>query len=137
MGWIFAKRENWWGRWLPLLLAMGVIFFASHQPSVELPNFGLWDLGVKKLRHFLAYALLALLALRALLDGKRPYLTAIFITLIYAISDEFHQTFVPGRNGTPIDVAIDMLGALSCLWLVHWRGWVPQSQAKLTVSSHT
>ena len=127
MGWVFAKRSTWWGGWLPVLLAMGVIFFVSGQPSVELPNFGLWDFGVKKLGHFLAYGALNLLALRAVLDGKRPYLMALLITLAYAMSDEFHQTFIPGRNGTPVDVIIDMLGAFTFLWLVYWRRWVPEA----------
>ncbi|WP_420627680.1 VanZ family protein [Candidatus Leptofilum sp.] len=119
--WILSKRETWWGRWLPLLLAMGVIFFASHQPSADLPDFGLWDLGVKKLGHFLAYAVLALLAFRAVLDWQRPYLTTFLIVFLYALSDEFHQTFIPGRNGTLVDVAIDMTGALTCLWLLQRR----------------
>ena len=83
-----------------------------------LPNFGFWDLGVKKLGHVLAYATLALLAFRAALDWQRPFLTTFLITFFYAISDEFHQTFIPGRNGTPVDVIIDMVGALTCLWLL-------------------
>lgn len=102
---------------------MGVIFFASHQPSIDLPDFGLLDLGVKKLGHFLAYAVLAFLAFRAVLDWQRPYLTAFLIVLLFALSDEFHQTFIPGRNGTLVDVAIDMCGAITCLWLLNRHGW--------------
>lgn len=127
-GWIFAKRASWTGRWLPLLLAMGVIFFASHQPAADLPNFGLWDLAFKKTGHFLGYAGLALLALRAVVDKQRPYLTAFLIVLLYSISDEFHQTFIPGRNGTPVDVFIDMCGAIACLWLCYWR--LPNKEMK-------
>ena len=137
MGWLFRGRTRGWQRWLPLLLAMGAIFFASHQPSFDLPNFGPWDLGMKKLGHFLAYGTLALLALRAVLDGKRPYLMAFFIVLLYASSDEFHQTFIPGRNGTPVDVVIDMAGACTSLWLCRWRGWATpfQTDASSSVSS--
>lgn len=126
MGWVFAKRDSWLGRWLPLLLMMGIIFFASHQPATDLPSFGLWDVSVKKAGHFLGYAVLALGALRAVLDGKRPYLTAITIAFLYALTDEFHQTFIPGRTGTLMDVAIDMSGAFTCLWLIRWRRWTPQ-----------
>lgn len=126
MAWAFARRSTWLWRWLPLLTAMGVIFFASHQPAIELPDFGFWDLSVKKLGHFSAYAVLALLALRAVLDWQRPYLSAILIVFLYALSDEFHQTFIPGRNGSLVDVAIDMAGALTCLWLLNWRRWVPK-----------
>ena len=134
-GWIYARRSSWAGRWLPLLLAMGVIFFVSNQPSTDLPSFGLWDLAVKKTGHFVAYAGLALLALRAVWGGKRPYLTATIIVLFYALTDEFHQTFVPGRNGTLVDVAIDMSGALTCLWLVHWRQWTPQHESHASVET--
>lgn len=128
-GWLFAKRAFWAGRWLPLLLAMSAIFFVSHQPSVDLPNFGLWDLGFKKASHFLAYAGLALLALRAVLEGKRPYLTAFTIVFLFSLSDEYHQTFIPGRNGTLADVFIDMCGALSCLFLLHWWQLPPLAQS--------
>jgi hypothetical protein len=114
---------------------MGVIFFASNQPSYDLPNFGFWDLGVKKLGHFVAYATLGLLALRAVLHWKRPYLTAIIIVFLYALSDEFHQTFIPGRNGTFVDVAIDMSGALTCLGLLHWGRWTPSRSSSASQTS--
>ncbi len=117
---IFAKRASLLSRWLPLLLMMGVIFFASHQPSETLPDFGFWDLGMKKGGHFLGYAFLTLLGMRAVLDWKRPYLAAFIIVFLFALSDEYHQTFIPGRNGTLVDVFIDMSGALSCLLLLRW-----------------
>jgi VanZ family protein len=121
MGWVFAKRTSLLGRWLPLLLMMGAIFFASHQPAVELPYFGFWDVGMKKGGHFLGYALLTLLAVRAVLDWKRPYLAAFLIVFLFSLTDEYHQTFIAGRNGTFIDVFIDMGGALSCLLLLGRR----------------
>jgi len=112
---------------------MAAIFYVSQQPSTDLPSFGLWDLAVKKAGHFLAYAGLALLALRAVWGGKRPYLATALIVFLYALSDEFHQTFTPGRNGTLVDVAIDMSGALTCLWLVHWRQLTPQPGSHASV----
>lgn len=136
MGWVFAKRSSWPGRWLPLLFTMGVIFFASHQPAVDLPNFGLWDVAFKKGGHFLGYALLGALALRAVLDWQRPYLAAFIIVFLHAISDEFHQTFIPGRNGTPVDVLIDMCGALSCLLLLYWRRVAVKADSQLFTGTH-
>lgn len=133
MGWVFAKRSSWLWRWLPLLVAMGVIFFASHQPATDLPDFGLWDVTFKKSGHFLGYAGLALLALRAVLDWQRPYLTAFIIVFLFSMSDEFHQTFIPGRNGTLMDVAIDMSGALTCLWLLHWQRQKQGSKSQSSV----
>lgn len=131
IGWVFARRSSWLERWLPLLLAMGVIFFASHQPATDLPNFGLWDVAFKKTGHFLGYAGLALLALRAVLDWQRPYLSAFFIVLLFSISDEFHQTFIPGRHGTPVDVAIDMCGALTSLWLLYRQRQKQQPKSQI------
>ena len=59
--------------------------------------------------------MLALLLLRA----TGSYAWAFAATIAYACTDEFHQTFVRGRHGSPIDVAIDALGAL--IGLAVWR----------------
>ena len=111
---------------------MGAIYVLSDQPKAGIPSFGVWDLLVKKGSHFLAYAVLAVLAWRGFREGKRPYLWAILLTILYAISDEYHQTFIPGRNGTLVDVMIDSFGGLTALfslrknWL-HWFGLQHQS----------
>ncbi|MCP4423540.1 MAG: VanZ family protein, partial [Chloroflexi bacterium] len=97
-----VEKRTWGGtvvRWLPPLVWMGIIFFVSGQAKTDVPSFGGWDLLVKKGGHFLAYALLAWLLLRAMGEAERPYLYAFIITVLYAVSDEFHQTFVPGRGG--------------------------------------
>ncbi len=106
-------------RWLPLLLWMAAIFFMSNQPSEALPAYGPWDWLIKKGAHFLAYALLAVLAFRVTREGPRPYFLAFLVAVIYAISDEIHQLFVEGRHGTAVDVAIDSLGALTALLLIY------------------
>ena len=103
-------------RWLPLLAWMALIFFFSHQPKAALPSYGIWDLLVKKGAHIVAYALLALLARRA---GLAPGPAAILAAL-YAAGDEFHQTFIPGRNGTVVDVFIDLVGVALGLLLYPW-----------------
>jgi VanZ family protein len=99
-----------------MLLWMGAIFFLSDQPKSGIPSFGFWDALIKKGSHFLAYAVLAYLALRVTSGVKRPYLWAFLITALYAMSDEYHQTFIPGRNGTVMDVLIDSLGGLTALF---------------------
>ena len=104
--------------WLPLLLWMSAIFFVSAQPSADIPDAGQWDLLVKKGAHFVAYGILAVLAFRVVNRGKRPFLTAFLISVLYAMSDEYHQTFVAGRNGTMVDVLIDASGAAFALWLL-------------------
>ena len=108
-------------RWLPALLWMIAIFTLSHQPSVELPHFGLLDLLVKKGGHFLAYAILAVLVQRAWQPGPASWGWALLITAVYAISDEIHQTYIPGRFGSLADVLIDISGGLTALLLSHYR----------------
>lgn len=83
-----------------------------------MPQFGAVDLLVKKGGHALAYAILAVLSYRATESRGR----ALFITFLYAISDETHQLWVAGRNGQPLDVLIDTLGGAVGLWLATRNG---------------
>jgi len=108
-------------RWLPLLLWMAAIYVISDQPDDAVPSFGVWDLLVKKGAHFLAYAILAWLAYRVVENTRHPFLTALLITAVYAASDEYHQTFVPGRHGRGFDWIIDCLGGLGALYVIHRR----------------
>ena len=99
--------------WLPPLLLMGVIFFFSAQPSLD-SGLGWIDTVGRKLVHFGEYALLCLLWWRLLRTGmpsRRAALVAFLISSLYAATDEFHQGFVEGRHGTPVDWAIDTAGA--------------------------
>jgi len=106
------------GRWLPALIMMVLIFLLSSLPASALPYFGRWDVLVKKASHALGYAMLALAyhgALpRSLAPGYR-WLTALFMAALFALSDEFHQSFVDGRTSSLRDVAIDSLGAAVAL----------------------
>ena len=92
-------------RYGPPLLLMALIFFFSAQPDLN-SGLGVWDTIGRKLIHAATYGALFLLWWRAL---GRTW-PAVAITLLYAISDEYHQTFVHGRHGSPLDVAIDMAG---------------------------
>ena len=92
-------------RYLPPLALMALIFFLSAQPDLS-SGLGTWDTILRKLAHMLSYGLLWWLWRRAL---GRP-LVALAITLAYAATDEWHQSFVQGRHGTPRDVLIDAVG---------------------------
>jgi VanZ family protein len=95
------------GRYAPPLLLMAVIFALSAQPDLN-SGLGTWDTIGRKLVHMASYGLLWWLWWRAL--GRRAPALAVAITLTYAATDELHQHFVPGRHGTPVDVAIDAAG---------------------------
>jgi VanZ family protein len=99
--------------WLPPLLLMAVIFVLSAQSSLD-SGLGVIDLIGRKLIHFGAYALLCFLWWRALASVTSPgraALAALILSSVYAVTDEYHQSFVDGRSGNALDWAIDAAGA--------------------------
>jgi VanZ family protein len=104
-------------KWLPVLIWMALIFLVSDQPRAAIPAFDRFDLVVKKGGHILAYAILAFLLRRNGLSLP----TAVAIAAIYAVSDEYHQTFVPGRTGRALDVVIDGVGITLGVLAHHFR----------------
>src|SRR5690349_19619533 len=99
--------------WLPPLVWMAVIFAFSAQPNLN-SGLGWIDHVGRKIIHASDYALLCFLCWRALrtqLDRHAAFAAAFAIAVLYAISDEYHQTFVAGRHGSWVDVAIDSMGA--------------------------
>ena len=115
-------KASWLRCWWPAVVMMLVIFAFSSIPSRELPNFSWADLFVKKGGHMLGYALLALAYARALgWDRKRWWLPWV-LAILFAATDEFHQSFVPGRHPSPVDVGIDAAGG--GLGLLAWYGLI-------------
>jgi len=109
--------------WLPPVLWMGLIFIVSAQPTLPHHPDTLLDLILKKVAHMMEYSVLAFLLWRALSRGRgalsrSALVTAFLVLVLYAASDEYHQTFVPGRNGRLVDVGIDAVGALMALLVV-------------------
>ncbi|HEY4689685.1 MAG TPA: VanZ family protein [Anaerolineae bacterium] len=105
------------GSWMAVLGWMGFIFFLSAQPSF--PDLGLSDRVQEALRvvaHFTLYVVLSLLTSRAVTDDSQRafarFLIVIAICAVYALSDEWHQSFVPNRKADVFDWAVDMIGAL-------------------------
>lgn len=97
---------------------MLAIFLFSSQPSDKLPDFAWADRIVKKGGHMLGYGLLALTYWHGFgwEKGRRPL--AWLLAVLYAGTDEFHQSFVAGRNPSVWDVLLfDNLGAMTTLWL--------------------
>lgn len=73
--------------------------------------------AVRKAAHFTEYAVLGFFTCKAVLCDVRDRKHAILLSQIicsgYAVSDEIHQLFIPGRSGRAFDVGIDSLGALT------------------------
>lgn len=124
--------------WICTLIWMGIIFYLSSQPAAQsdqlsnglkngllsvlmylLPGIENLEIGslnfyVRKNAHFIAYFILGVLVFSLLIQSKaqKPVNLALLICMLYAISDEFHQLFVPGRSGQFRDVLIDGAGAI-------------------------
>lgn len=126
----FAQRiTRYIERWAPALVIMILVYSFSDMPSQSVPRFEGIDTLIKKGAHFIGYALLNLAYLRGLgVKVNRSGLFALALSLLYALSDEYHQSFVPGRNSRMMDVGIDMMGAIFSLYSYrHWpqlRTWV-------------
>ncbi|MGE5544823.1 MAG: VanZ family protein [Bacillota bacterium] len=134
--------------WVPVVLWMMLIFFFSSQSATEsagismkitqaflgfinqvVPVFGSGTIDysylnhvVRKLAHFSLYMVLGILSARALrksgMTGWKPLIAAVLICVLYAVTDELHQVFVPGRSGQISDVFIDSMGGLVGIFLV-------------------
>ncbi|MGB0582914.1 MAG: VanZ family protein [Limisphaerales bacterium] len=139
--------------WFPVLIWMGIIFLMStglgsgsntSRILVPLLNFIFGDVSeetiaalrlvVRKFAHVVEYAILSGLVWRALAkpqknvdvwENKGAWLT-LMICALYAASDEFHQSFVDGRVGTPVDVMIDTVGIVSALAMI----WIWQTRRR-------
>lgn len=107
-----------------LLLYCILIFFLSNQPSLPTPN---GFEGQDKLIHATAYAVMAWLCWQTGLHHytTRPAVLAacsIIFCSLYGISDEYHQSFVAGRDSSLFDWLADTAGA-ALLILFRWQRW--------------
>ena len=141
------NKKLLWLYGLMTLSVMGLIFYMSTKDATESGGMSKWlldtafgrilirllpritdrgdEIDLRKYAHMAEYALLAVpsvLFFRELLMDKRVPIRASFCSLVfccvYACSDEYHQTFVPGRAGAMIDVAVDLVGVSFGLALV-------------------
>ena len=140
--------------WLPVILWAALIFSASGDkksvqhssriiepfvrwliPDISDEAVGTTVLVVRKCAHVTEFAIFALLLRRAanatLWKSNTPWNAkaarfAFVVSVLFAISDEIHQCFVPGRQGAVMDVAIDSSGAIGALFLV----WLFARRAK-------
>ncbi len=110
--------------WLPLLVWMGMIFSGSSIGPVPRVGGKATDLVAHRVAHFLEFAVLGALALRAVSQGRRSTKRDLIITLIgvvlYGASDEFHQGFTPGRSSEGLSVLFDVAGGLAGAGVYRW-----------------
>ena len=124
MGLKIIALPRWLRDFMPLLLLMTLIFWLSNQSILlDIEN----DAGEKtfyKSAHILAYAFLAWFWWRALSPQREAVWSLLWLAfglaVLYGISDEIHQLFVPGRHGRFADVLFDASGALAMILLLRW-----------------
>ena len=142
-------------KWLPVLLWAAVIFFFSTEhfsapqssrilgpllqwlfPDIAPEQVSSIQFALRKFGHWLEYFILAALLYRALVDesrGKhsvRPAARTMAFVLVWAATDEFHQSWVPSRTASIVDVMIDGFGGLFgtfWMYLRHKRAGEPAS----------
>ncbi len=127
-----AKRT---GKWLPVIMWGAMIFYVSGQPKAAIPQLppvenvqphwidaqlgkvGLdRDSFLKKSGHLFAFGIFGLLGMVATGSGWGGFWLATF----YALTDEFHQSFVPTRGASPLDVLLDSAGAALFIGTAVW-----------------
>jgi VanZ family protein len=141
----FARNAKYWG---PVLLWMTFIFWMSTgtfssentsriiepilhflMPSLSPEKLAMMHAAIRKLGHVTEYFILGILLFRAFRGGSKELrnmrwaFSSLLVVVLYAASDEFHQSFVPERTASLVDVGIDTLGGIiaqgvSVLWHV-------------------
>lgn len=102
--------------WFPILICCVLIYIQSAYPAPEnIPHLPVFDKAV----HFAVYALLSILFFRAYrttrikANLKTVMILSILSSVVYGVSDEIHQHFVPFRHADFLDVLADILGSIS------------------------
>lgn len=108
----------------------GSLFYRGARvfiPSLTLAQFAPVHFFIRKAAHFTEYALLALLLFRAFRAGattrwhSRWAFYSLLMVVIYALTDEWHQSFTRYRGGSIYDSLIDIAGGTTALWWLWWR----------------
>lgn len=117
--------------WFPAVVWMAVIFFLSSIPDLR-TGFK-YDFLLRKIAHITEYFILTLLLYRAFkgtfeINGLYIFILPALSAFLYAISDEIHQSFVPGRGCAVRDIFIDSVGIIGFLVTV-WKISLQKSEA--------
>ena len=121
-------------RYLPLVIWLAFISYASSDsfnagntsriigplvlwlfPNTSPETMATIHFITRKLAHFTEYAILGFLAARAFRTSPRWFLISAVLVVLYALLDEYHQSFVPSRTASIFDSLIDMAGGISAL----------------------
>ncbi|MCS7231410.1 MAG: VanZ family protein [Elusimicrobiota bacterium] len=110
--------------WVYVVVWCSVIFFFSSIPDLKIKELGFLDLILRKIAHILEYAILGILFKNAFfvsfnIKEFNSDFFSFILSFIYAVSDEIHQKFVPGRHFALSDIGIDGIGII--LGIILWN----------------
>ena len=155
------KRNRLW-RYGPLVIWAILIFIGSGNvlsgsntsfvarivhwlfPGASVETLAFFHLLVRKIGHLGEYAVLAMLAAHALrtssyeLLRRHWFLASLLVSVLYSLSDEFHQSFIPTRGASIYDCLIDSLGGLiglAIVWLWHQTARRKRGQRAQTIKA--
>lgn len=105
--------------WLPVICWCMIIFYLSSLPNLS-SGLGVWDFIFRKAAHIIEYGILTMLLWRAFNfhNVKSIYNLSGALAVLYAISDEIHQGFVPTRHPSFYDILFDAFGVFLVLFLI-------------------
>ena len=125
---MFISKNNpfRWASILQLFIATGTCIYFSAQENIQLPNVS----SVDKILHLIAFFIYGLslqfffiaLFQKNKTNNKKYAILTIIVGFTFALSDEIHQYFVPGRRADIIDLLVDWLGiclSLLCIKIVN------------------
>ena len=119
--------------WLPPVVWAGVIFVFSSLSVIKTTEIFWQDFILKKTAHVVEFAIFAVLLFRSLkesgVDRKKAGTGALIIAFLYAITDEIHQSFTPGREPRFRDIIFDTIGATLAVYFI-WN-LLPKAPEKL------
>lgn len=116
-------NSNFVKYWLPIFLWGSFIYYLSDQPSLKSSFDPIYDIILRKIWHVIEFGILAFLISRMLglykISGWKFWLIVLFISFVYAVYDEVHQSFIQGRYGTIRDMLVDFNGGF--LGAIMWH----------------
>lgn len=119
--------------WAPVVLWALVIFLFSAMPTNPVSQIHITDFIIKKSAHIVEYAVFTTFLYRALyvsgVSKKEAGIYSIILAVLYGISDEFHQSFTPGRTPKIRDVFFDTTGAIFAIYTI-WN-FLPKAPNKI------
>lgn len=119
--------------WLPVVVWALVIFLFSSLPTSPVSRVYWQEFVVKKSAHVVEYAIFTTLLYRALRASGVEMIEAgiysIILAVLYGATDEFHQSFTPGREPKVRDVFFDTIGSVGSIYLI--RKFLPIAPEKI------